>query len=194
MTKWSVGFCQGKVNLDEKSFREVGADNYEEGLNKAKKLIEWVYQGIQAIQTRDGLRGALDSCPPMSKREELIALFVATGLPHLVRSGLQIAAKRAAATIPAQKGGRPPAIAPQQTGEVLDCVSALMRKGCSLEAAIYRTAQRFGSSERTIARLWARRGSISDDELMPEVTMDEAIDFITSGGESEDERLWISVP
>jgi hypothetical protein len=120
----------------------------------------------------------------MSKRDELRALFIAISLPLLIRTGLQIAAKKAAATIPAPKGGRPPAIAPQKSGEVLDCVSTLMRRGCTLEAAIYRTAQRFGSSERTIARLWARRGSISDEGLMPEVTMDEAIAFITSGGES----------
>jgi hypothetical protein len=124
VTKWSVGFCQGKVNLNEKlreqivlavekSFRKVGANDYEEGLNKAKKLIEWVYQGIEAIQTRDGLRAALDSCPPMSKRDELRALFIAISLPLLIRTGLQIAAKKAAATIPAPKGGRPPALLPK---------------------------------------------------------------------------------
>jgi hypothetical protein len=90
----------------EKSFRGAGANDYEEGLNKPKKLIEWVYRGIEAIQTRYGLRAPLDSCPPMSKREELRAIFVAASLPLLIRTGLQIAAKKAAATIPAPKGAR----------------------------------------------------------------------------------------
>ena len=114
----------------------------------------------------------------------MIYVFLANHLPQVIRLGLKTAAKKAADTIPPMKGGRPPAIAPQRIGEVLDYVSTLTRKGCTLEAAIYRTAQQFSSSERTIERLWARRGSISDEELMPEVTMDEAIDFITSGGES----------
>jgi hypothetical protein len=168
----------------ERSLLAAGAKDYEEGLQATKKLIEWAHQNVQAIQTRDGLRAALDACPPMSKREALRALFIAAGLPFLFRTVLQMASKKVAATIAAPKGGRPPAIPPQKTGEVLDCVSALMRKGCTFEAAIERTARRFGSSERTIERLWARRGSISEDELMPEVTMDEAIEYITSGGES----------
>ena len=161
----------------------AGAKDYEEGMKKLRSLIGWVHDRIQFVQTRDDLRAVLDSCPPMSRREELTYLFLANQLPQVIRPGLQIAAKKAADTIPPMKGGRPPAIAPQKTSEVLDCVSTLIRKGCTLEAAIYRTAQRFTSSERTIERLWAKRGSISDDELMPEVTMDEAIAFITRGGE-----------
>lgn len=166
----------------EKSLVVAGAKDYEDGIKTTKKLLEWAHQNIQSVQTREKLRAALDSCPPVSKREGLFALFVANRLPQVFRFGLQIAAKKAADSIAPMKGGRPPAIAPQKTGEVLDCVSALMRRGCTFEAAIYRTAQRFGSSERTIERLWARRGSISDDESMPEVTMDEAVKYLSSGG------------
>jgi hypothetical protein len=191
VTKWSIGFCQGKAKLDEKlreklvvaiekSLLGAGAKDYEDGIETTKKLLEWAYQNIQSIQTRDGLRAALDSCPPMSKREETIALFISAGLPLLIRTGLQIAAKKAAATIPAPKGGRPSAIPPQKVGEVLDCVAGLIRRGCTVEAAIYRTAQRFGGSERTILRLWAKRGSMTDDELTPAVTVDEVIEYITS--------------
>jgi hypothetical protein len=164
----------------EKSLLAAGAKDYEEGLNTTKKLIEWAHQNVEAIQTRDGLRAALDACPPMSKREELRALFIAAGLPLLFRTVLQMAAKKVAGTIPAPKGGRPPAVPPQKTGAVLDCVSGLIRKGCTVEAAITRTALRFGSSERTVERLWAKRGSISDDEMLPEVSMDEALLYLTS--------------
>ena len=167
----------------EKWIVVAGAKDYAEGMESASKVIGWFYERTQMVKTRDDLRALLDSCPAMSKREELTYLFLANHLPQVIRPGLKNAAKKAADTIPPRKGGRPPAIAPQKTGEVLDCVSALMRKGCTHEAAIYRTAQRFTSSERTIERLWAKRGSISDDELMPEVTMDEAIAFITRGGE-----------
>lgn len=173
------------VSASDKWVQLAGAKDYAEGMKKAANLIAWVHENIRSIQTHDDLRAALDSCPPLSKREEMTYLFLANHLPQAIRILLQIAAKKAADRIPPMKGGRPPAIPPQKIGEVLDNVSTLIRKGCTLEVAIYRTAQRIGKSERTIERLWARRGSISDDDLMPEVTMDEAIVFITSGGESE---------
>ena len=63
---------------------------------------------------------------------------------------------------------------------MLDYVSLLHRKGCSFEAAIKRTAQKFGSSERTIERIWARRESIPDEETMSAPTMEEALAYLTT--------------
>jgi hypothetical protein len=172
------------VSAIERAVLVAGAKNYEEGMKSATKFLGRLHEDVRTIETRDDLRNLLDSCPPMSKREEMIYLFFANHLPQVIRLGLKTAAKKAADTIPPMKPGRPPAIAPQRIAEVLDNVATLYRKGCSLEVAIYRTSQRFGTSERTIERLWAKRESITDDELMPEVTMDEALEYITSGGES----------
>jgi hypothetical protein len=172
------------VSALEKAVLVAGSKNYEEGMKSATKLIGWLYDNVQSIQTREDLRSLLDSFPQMSKREEMIYLFLLNNLPQVVRFALKTAAKKAADTIPPMKSGRPPAIAPHRIAEVLDSVAVLYRKGCSLEVAVYRTSQRFCTSERTIERLWARRESITDDELMPEVTMDEAIEYITSGDES----------
>jgi hypothetical protein len=91
----------------------AGARDYDDGIRTTRKLINWVSEHIQSVETLDGLRTALDSCPPTSRREERIILFVATRLPQLIRAGVQIAARKAAATIPAPKGGRPAAIAPE---------------------------------------------------------------------------------
>lgn len=172
------------VSASDKWVLLAGAKDYAEGMKKAAILIGRIHEIVRLIQTREDLRAALDSCAPLSKRQERIYLFLAENLPQVIRVWLKFAAKKAADAIPPMKGGRPPAIAPQKTGAVLDYVSALIRKGCSSEVAIHRTAQRFGSCDRTIERLWAKRGAITESDLMPDVTMDEAIEYITSGGES----------
>ena len=169
------------VSAIEKAILIAGANDYEQGMQTTRKLLEWANENVKSIQTLDGLRTVLDSCPQMSKREEMIGLFLTNRLPQVIRFGLKIAAKKAVETIPAMKGGRPPAIPPQRVYEVLDYVSTLHRKGCSWEAAIRRTAMRFEISERTIERLWSRRESISDDDVMPEVTFEDAIGYLVSG-------------
>jgi hypothetical protein len=172
------------VSAIEKSVLTAGAKDYEEGMQTARKLLGWAHDNIQSVQTRDDLRKVLDSCPPLTKREEVIALFVMSRLPQIMRFVLSVAAKKAKETIPSTTGGRPSAIPPEKIRDALDYVSALHRKGCSFEAAIKRTAQRFGTSDRTIERLWAKRESMTDDDLMPEVTIDEAVKYLSSGCES----------
>ncbi len=172
------------VTAIEKSVLTAGAKDHEEGMQTARKLLGWAHDNIQSVQTRDDLRKVLDSCPALTKREEVIALFVMSRLPQIMRFVLNVAAKKAKETIPSTTGGRPPAIPPQKILDALDYVSALHRKGCSFEVAIKRTAQRFGTSDRTIERLWAKRESMTEDDLMPEITMDEAVKYLSSAGES----------
>ena len=132
------------------------------------------------------MRVVLDACPPFSKLEGASVLFVVNHLPQVIRIGLKMAAEKAASTIPAPHGGRPPAIASHRIGEVLDNVSILNRKGCTLEAALKRTAMKFGTSERTIERLWAKREEISDEEALPLPTMEEVISYLMNGSENPD--------
>ena len=171
------------VSAIENAMRVAGANDYNEGMQTARKLLEWACNNVRSIQTLDDLRAALESCPPLSKREEMIGLFLANRLPQVIRFGLKIAAKRAADTVPSMKGGRPLAIPPQRVGEVLDYVSKMNRIGCSFETAIQRASQRFGPSERTIERLWAKRASISDEEPVIEITLEEALKYLASGPE-----------
>jgi hypothetical protein len=119
----------------------------------------------------------------------MIGLLLANRLPQVVRLGLKIAAKKGADTLPAMKGGRPPAIPVSHAGEVLDYVAKLIRVGCSLEIAIQRASDRFGASVRTIQRLWTKRESISDEEPVIEITMDEALKYLASGAQEAHETL-----
>ncbi len=169
------------VDAVEKSFLVVGAKDYESGMNQARKLIAFAYEGIESMKTPDDLRTLLDSCPPISKREQLIGLLIAQNLPGILRLGLKLAAKRAVTDLPALNSGRPPALSSQKAHEALDYVSKLNRQGCPFEVAKSRAAQKFRCSLRTIERLWTKRESIDDEEEIVEVTMDDALNYISTG-------------
>jgi hypothetical protein len=83
--------------------------------------------------------------------------------------------------LPALNSGRPPALSSQKANEALDYVSKLNRQGCTLEVAKSRAAQRFGCSLRTIERLWIKRESIDADEEIVEVTMNDALNYFSTG-------------
>ena len=168
----------------EKAVRAAGAKDYEEGMNSARKLIGWVHARAESIQNIEDLRATLDSIPPLSKRDEVIGLFIVNHLPQILRIGLKIAARKAASELPAFQAGRPPAIPARKSGEVLDYIAHLHRKGCTLDAAKMRTSLKFGCSLRTIERLWSKRESAEDDLEIIEVTMDEALEYIAAGPEN----------
>lgn len=172
------------VNAVEKSFHVAGARDYESGIEQARKLIAFVYEGVNSMKTPDELRLLLDSFPALSKREELIGLFIAQNLPGILRLGLKLAAKKAASDLPGLKSGRPPALSLQQVHEALDYVSKLNRQGCPFEVAKLRTGQRFGCSPRTIERLWKGRAAFADDSPVIAPTIDEALSYLISPAEA----------
>jgi hypothetical protein len=155
----------------------AGAKDYEDGMRQATNLIEFARNGVQSIQTIEGLRTALDSWPPMSRCEEKIMLLLMDQLPQVLRIGFRMVAAKAKATLPAPSGGRPRATTANKTQEVLDFVSELFRKGSRLRVAQARAAKKYGLSPRTIERLWSNRESIPEDEP----TIDDALMFIRTG-------------
>jgi hypothetical protein len=158
----------------ENAVRVAGAKDYEDGMRQATNLIEFARNGAQSIQTIEGLRTVLDSCPPMSRREEKIVLVLMNQLPQVLRIGFMVAAAKAKATLPPPTGGRPRATTASKTQEVLDFVSELFRKGSRLRVAQTRAANKYGLSLRTIERLWSNRESILEDEP----TIDDGLRFI----------------
>lgn len=164
----------------EESVRIAGATDYKEGMESARKLIAWAYDRVQSIQTLDDLRAVLNSCPPLSKREEAIALFLVSHMPQVVRFGLKFAANKAASTLPALKGGRPVAIPASEAREVLDYIALLYRKGCSFEVAKNRAAQKFGCHLRTVERLWSKRALIEDKDQPIEVKIDDVLEYLST--------------
>ena len=163
----------------EKAMKAVGAEGYESGIEQTRKLAAFVHQGAESMKTLDDLRVLLDRLPPLSKREELIISMISRNLPGILRLGFKLAAKRAAADLPALNNGRPPALSSQQAYESLDYVSKLNRQGCPVEIAKSRTAQKFGCSVRTLERLWKDRASFLNDQGEADVTIDEAIGYIS---------------
>lgn len=161
----------------ENAMRKAGAQNYEEGLKSATKFIEFLYNGVHSIQTIEGLRKTLDSCEPLSKSDERLILYAMEHLPSLMRIGLKLVAKKAAYTLPLPPSGRPPALSARESQEMLDYIWALNRKGTPMSAAKYRASQKYGCSQRTIARLCNNRSSIPDDKP----TMTDVISRITKG-------------
>jgi hypothetical protein len=161
----------------ENAVRVAGARDYEEGMKQAKKLIDFADNGIQSIQTIEGLRKTLDSCLPTSKSEEKVVLLAIKLLPQLLRVGLKMAAKKAVSALPPPPAGRPRVTTANKTQEVLIFISELHRKGCSLKVAKGRASRRFEISLRTIERLWSNRGSVHEDEP----TFKEVLRFIQTG-------------
>lgn len=148
----------------EKAVMSLGEPTYEAGMKKAVTVLEYFANGARSAQTLDGLRNVLDGCEPLSKSEEAIALFAMRDLPSLLRVGLKMAAKKAAADLPAPPGGRQPVLTAQQAKEAVDYVWELTRKGASMDAAKLRACQKFGCSRRTLDRLCANRDSTPEDK------------------------------
>lgn len=165
------------VTAVEKSFCAAGAKDYESGIEQARKLIALAYDGVESMKTPNDLRALLDSCPSLSRREQMICFFVAWNLPGLCRIALKLAAKRVAHDLPAINTGRPPALSTGQILEALNYVSKLNRSGCPLEVAQWRTARKFDCSLRTIQRLWKDRAEFSSDSANPEVSVEEVIEY-----------------
>jgi hypothetical protein len=163
----------------ENAIRVSGAKNYEAGMKQALKLIEFVHTGIRSIQTIDDLRTTLDSCLPMSKSEEKIAVLAISFLPQILRIGLKMAAQEAQRTLPALPGGRPRAITAIETAQVRDFVSKLIREGSTLKAAKDRASRKFVLSKRTIERIWSGRKAMPENEP----TIKDALRYITTHGE-----------
>ena len=165
----------------EKSILAIGEGSYSEGMDKARKFFGRMHEYVCRVQTLEDLRRVLDDCPAPSKIEAMTAVFVANHLPHLIRIGMRSAAQNAASTLPAPSGGRPPALSPNKTREVLDYVSLLHRKGCTLEASVQRTSLRFRVSVRTVERLWAKRELLSDEDSLSAPTVKDALRYLSSG-------------
>ena len=147
----------------EKAFLKVGAQSYESGTLQAKKLLALALDGIQNIQSKDGLRTILDSFPPMTRRNELMLRIIVNRMPHLLRFGLTTLSKIAKSNLPSFPAGRPSLYTGAKAQEVIDCVKELYGKGISFSAAKERASWKFQLSVRTVERLWARRASILED-------------------------------
>jgi hypothetical protein len=169
------------VSALEKAMKAVGAKDYESGMEQTSRLAAAVHESVESMKTLDDLRVLLDRLPPLSKREELIISMISRNLPGILRLGFKLAAKRAAADLPALANGRPPALSSQQAHEAIDYVSKLNRQGCSFEVAKSRTAQKFACSLRTIERLWKDRAAFLNDQGEPDVTIHEALRYISQG-------------
>lgn len=182
------------IDAVEKSVRHAGAKDYEGGLGTAKKLIAWVSNRVDSMQTLDDLRAVLDSFPPLSKKEAAIGLFIVNNIPQIVRFVLKVTAKKAAATLPAINQGRPVSIPVQKAREVLDYISILHRKGYSFKTAKMRTAQKFDCHVRTIERLWLRRANIENDDAPVAVTIDDVMAFFNDGQSDPSDCALIAAP
>jgi len=155
----------------EKSMKTVGANDYTSGMEQARKLIAFFYQGMEHLKTPDDLRALLDMCSPMSKREEAIYLLLAQNLHPVIRLGLNSLAKRASSNLPAFNPGRPPALTEKETREALDYVWYAIRRGYSMQVAKLRAAQKYGCSLRTINRLWVRRRDFTGEASEPTIAL-----------------------
>lgn len=164
------------VSALENAILAAGAKDYEAGMAQASKLIAFLHNNVQMMQTKDAFRKTLDSCSEVSKSEEKIALMGLTMMPHLLRIGLKMAAKKAENTLPALPGGRPRAISATEAREILRFISGLHEKGTSFKAAKERASRRYGISLRTIERLWSKRIAIDEDKP----TIEDVLDLISS--------------
>jgi len=148
------------VSAFERAIQVAGAKGYEDGIKQALRLIDFAYSGVRSMQTTDELRNVLDALPPLSEREQQILLYLVSQLPQLLRTGLKLASHKAASTLPAAGNGRPPAASAEEAQEILNYISELHRKNCTLRVAKERAAKKYRKSKRTIDRIWTNRASI----------------------------------
>src|ERR1017187_3771438 len=69
------------VSALENAILAAGAKDYEAGMAQASKLIAFLHNSVQMMQTKDAFRKTLDSCSEVSKSEEKIALMGLTMMP-----------------------------------------------------------------------------------------------------------------
>jgi hypothetical protein len=173
----------------DRDVRMAGAQNFEEGMEKAKmvcgiltSMIVFANNFIQEIRTVEDLRKKFDDRMSLSEREQAVLLIALENLPQMVRLGLTAFTQKFVSILPPLTTGRKPAISSGQAKEVLVYVSQLNLQGVSMPIAKTRAAQKFGCSRRTIDRLWANRSALTS-ESPP--TIQELIDMLLRQGNAD---------
>ena len=103
----------------ERSLIKLGADDYEQGMETVLRLLHKLVTFVEMIRTGKDLRSTL-SAAQLSSIEKAVVPFVFAHLPQIVRVGTKVFAQKAAASLPAPSGGRPPAVPPSKRNEALD--------------------------------------------------------------------------
>lgn len=147
----------------EDAFQKAGATSYQDAVDTTIRFLSSQAKELESIRSKDDLAKVLDSMPPLSKRDERLLSLALPVLPQLIRYILRAITQKASSALPSMSLGRPQAITGKAIDELLDLVSDLHRKGVPLRIAQQRASNRYGCSPRTVARLWASRGSPSAD-------------------------------
>jgi hypothetical protein len=170
------------VRALEESFCKAGANSYEDGINSASKIVNFVAASINEIHTKDALRAMLDALPPISRKEEMTVLLATKLLPQLLRIIMKGALMKAQKTLPPPPGGRPLSLPPERREELLDFVASLNRRGFSMPNAKRRASAHFQISLRTVERLWLNR--MTPNETEP--TLESVLQYLSNGGKIAD--------
>jgi hypothetical protein len=152
------------INRMEELFRWAGAADYDDGMRQFRAILLRLVEGSEAIKTREDLARTLNQLENPSLLQRQLMLGSMRYLPQILRRWLREGAEVAEEVIPAPPTGRPP-VDLQARAAVVEYVSELHKKGCSLELSKKRAGERFGFSESTVQRIWDDRGSLDDADF-----------------------------
>jgi hypothetical protein len=148
----------------EELFRWAGAADYDAGMRQFRGILLRLVERSEAIKTREDLARALNELENPSLLQRQLMLGSMRYLPQILRRWLREAVEVAEEEIPAAPTGRPP-IDLQARAAVVEYVSQLHKRGCSLELSKKRAGERFTFSESTVQRIWDDRGSIDEADF-----------------------------
>lgn len=157
--------------------RAMGGTSFQDGIDLAKRNLEFLTELLNKVATPEMLRKGLDELEISPELESTLIQFVGAG-PLVVRWLYKQLDESAKKTLPVLPNRRPPVPAKSQV-EMLRYVNKLhFQHEVPLETAKQQAAKRFGCSVRTIERYWRDRKQILENG--PKYTFNELIETILS--------------
>jgi hypothetical protein len=152
------------VNQLDATFKSVGADTYDSGMDLACTLFERLLAVMKMLRTR---QAAIDVLQEMtgSAEEQQFLISATQMLPRLVSALVQEVAEEAKATLPPPRVGRPRALSEEQRTQMIALILSLIGTGAGTSEAKKRAARTFGVSKRTTDAVWKTRGTITPPDF-----------------------------
>ena len=139
------------------SFEAVGAQNFNEAMQKLESATAEFLYGIRQLQSVDQVRRSLDQMEATEEQEKIMLAAFASA-PHVIAMLIGLLGQSAKSTLPTVGPGRPTTDYFKRA-EIVDFICVKMKEGCNLKQAKLRAAMRFQCSDTTIQRVWSKRGT-----------------------------------
>ncbi len=162
------------VRQIEAGIRWAGTDGFDAGMARARKVLSYVLEFVEQVQTKEDLVRCFDEMQLTILQEKLL-LGSLRFLPQILRVGAAQMSKKLEEQVPGSAGGRP-GIPHTTRAEIVAFIGRLHMGGTSLTNCKKRAALRFDCGNSTVERIWLDRANIE------EVDFRAAWEWLSEGG------------